>query len=124
MFKNNVKLLLEAYINANYVGSIINKRSTIGYCIFFGDNLITWRRKKQNVISRSSVKSEFQVMAQGVCKLLWIKRTLKYIKIKWKFLYVDSLTIDQPRYHSQSDTIGPDQKYWGWQIFYQRKVWQ
>lgn len=34
---------LESYIDANYVGSLVDRRSTLGYCTFLGGNLVTWR---------------------------------------------------------------------------------
>ncbi|CAL9012439.1 unnamed protein product [Prunus brigantina] len=33
--------------------------------------------KKQKVVSRSSVEAEYRGMAQGVCKLLWLRRLLR-----------------------------------------------
>ena len=46
LFKRNLGLLLKACIDVDYVGSVVDKRSTIGYCTFLGDNLVTWRSKK------------------------------------------------------------------------------
>lgn len=46
MFKRNKELLLKTYINADYVGSLVDRRSTFGYCIFFRENFLTWRSKK------------------------------------------------------------------------------
>lgn len=54
MFKKDGRLVFEAYIDINYVGSMVNKRSTAGYCTFFEDNLITWRSEKENVVVTSS----------------------------------------------------------------------
>ena len=84
MFKKNQELILEAHIDADYVGSIVDKRSTTGYCTFLGGNLITWRSKKQSIIARSSVEAEFRAMAHGVCELLWLKTILDSLKIKWE----------------------------------------
>jgi len=66
-------MTLEAYTDADYAGSLIDRRSTSGYCTFLGGNLVTWRSKKQNVVARSSAKSEFRAIAQGLCELLWLK---------------------------------------------------
>ena len=41
LFKKNDILALEAYTNANYVGSIVDRRSTTGYYTFLGGNLVT-----------------------------------------------------------------------------------
>ena len=83
LFKRNTGLVLEAYTDADYAGSIMDRRSTSGYCTFLGGNLVTWRSKKQNVVARSSAEAEFRAMAQGVCELLWLKIILEDLKIKW-----------------------------------------
>ncbi|CAL8073329.1 unnamed protein product [Prunus armeniaca] len=63
-------------VNANWAGSITYRSSTSGYFTFVGGNLVTWRSKKQNVISRSSAEAEYRGMAHKVCELLWIRRLL------------------------------------------------
>ena len=63
LFKKGEKLSMEIYANADYASSIIDGRSKIGYCMFMGGNLVTRRSKKQNVVTRSSAKVEFQAMA-------------------------------------------------------------
>jgi hypothetical protein len=47
-----------------------------------GGNLVTWRSKKQNVVSRSSAEAEYRGMAQGICELLWLRLLLTEIGIK------------------------------------------
>ncbi|GAV70211.1 hypothetical protein CFOL_v3_13709, partial [Cephalotus follicularis] len=84
LFKRSQKLALEAYTDTDYAGSIVDRRSTSGYCTFLGGNLVTWRSKKQTVVARSSAKSEFRTMAQGICELLWLKIILEDLKIKWE----------------------------------------
>ncbi|CAA7403777.1 unnamed protein product [Spirodela intermedia] len=56
------------YTDTGYVGSVSDKRSTSGCCSFIGGNLVSWRSKKKNVVSRSSAGAKFRVMAQGICK--------------------------------------------------------
>ncbi|CAL2255213.1 unnamed protein product [Prunus armeniaca] len=50
------------------------RRSASRYFTFVGGNLVTWRSKKQKVMSRSSAEAEYRGMAQGVCELLWLRR--------------------------------------------------
>ena len=83
LFKKNNTLALEAYIDSDYTGSLVDRRSTTGYCTFLGGNLVTWRSKKQNVVVRSSAESEFRAIAQRLCELLWLKIILDDLKIKW-----------------------------------------
>ncbi|RVW54469.1 Retrovirus-related Pol polyprotein from transposon RE1 [Vitis vinifera] len=62
-------------------GSVIDKRSTLGYCTFVGGNLVTWRSKKQSVVAKSSVEAEFRAVAHGICEVLWIKQLLEELKV-------------------------------------------
>ena len=41
LFKRNKSVSLEAYMDADYVGSVVDRRSTTGYCTFLGGNLVT-----------------------------------------------------------------------------------
>ena len=82
MFSKNNHLQVEAYSDSDYGSSVVDRRSTSGYCTFVGGNLVTWRSKKQNVVARSSAEAEFRAMAQGICELLWIKILLTDLKIE------------------------------------------
>ena len=53
LFKSRGYLQIETYTNADWAGSIVDQRSTSGYCSFVGGNFVTWRSKKQNVVARS-----------------------------------------------------------------------
>ena len=77
---------LEAYSDADGAGSIVDRRLISGYCTFLGENLVTWRSKKQPVVARSSTEAEFKAIAQGVCELLWIKIILTNLGITLKEL--------------------------------------
>ena len=83
LFKKNDTLDLEAYSEADYASSIVDRRLTTRYCTFLGGNLVTWRSKKQNVVARSSVELEFRAIAQGLCEVLWLKIILDDLRIKW-----------------------------------------
>lgn len=47
MFRRNGRLILEVYTDADYAGSITDRRSTTGYCTFLYGNLVTWRTKSE-----------------------------------------------------------------------------
>ena len=54
LFKKGAKLTLEAYIDADYASSTVDRRFTTRYCTFLEGNLVTWRSKKMIVVARSS----------------------------------------------------------------------
>nr|KYP73849.1 Retrovirus-related Pol polyprotein from transposon TNT 1-94 [Cajanus cajan] len=54
LFKREDTLTMKIYADADYAGSITDRKSTSGYCVFLGDSLVTWRSKKQDRVSCSS----------------------------------------------------------------------
>nr|GEZ93009.1 putative copia-type protein [Tanacetum cinerariifolium] len=79
LFKANGHLETQVYTNADWAGDKGNRRSTSGYFIFVGRNLVTWRSKKQKVVSLSSAEAEFQGIARGLAEALWIRKLLSEI---------------------------------------------
>ena len=80
LYKTNGHLQIEAYTDTDWVGSLSDRKSTIGYCTFLGGNLITWKSKKQIVVARSSAEAEYRAMTLTSCELMWIKHLLEELK--------------------------------------------
>lgn len=76
--KGNTQLV--GFCDADWAGSPIDRRSTSGYCVSIGGNLISWKSKKQNVVARSSAEAEYRAMATVPCELIWIKQLLQELK--------------------------------------------
>ena len=66
----------DAYTDVAYAGSLTNRRSTTGYCIFLGGNIVSWRSKKQPAVSRSSAEAELRAMTHGIYEELWLRNIL------------------------------------------------
>jgi hypothetical protein len=73
LYTSNGNVQVECYTDADWAGSLDDRRSTSGYCAFVGGNLVTWRSKKQGVVARSTAEAELRAMAHGVCEVLWLK---------------------------------------------------
>jgi hypothetical protein len=80
-FQKSTSREIEIFTDADWAGSVTDRRSTSGYCTFVWGNLVTWRSKKQPVVSRSSAEAEFRALSQGICEGIWIKRVLHEIGI-------------------------------------------
>jgi hypothetical protein len=81
LFRKNGHFKIECYTDADWAGSTDDRCSTSGYFTFVGGNLVTWRSKKQNVVSRSSAEAEFRGMTLGICELLWLKFLLQDVGV-------------------------------------------
>ena len=82
IFKKSDFLDIIAYSDADWRSEPDDKRSTSGYCIYLGDNLISWSSKKQSVVSKSSVESEYRAMALASAEITWICSVLKELGVK------------------------------------------
>nr|GEV60492.1 putative ribonuclease H-like domain-containing protein [Tanacetum cinerariifolium] len=56
-----------------------NRRSTSGYFSLVGGNLVTWKSKKQKLVSLSSAEAEFRGIAKGLADALWIRKFVSEI---------------------------------------------
>ncbi|XP_028124565.1 uncharacterized protein LOC114321596 [Camellia sinensis] len=50
--------ILYTYTNFNWAGDCVDRKSTSGFCVFLGPNLISSSAKKKATVSRSSTEAE------------------------------------------------------------------
>ncbi|KAM7469310.1 hypothetical protein LguiA_007493 [Lonicera macranthoides] len=72
-FSSISSLELRAYSDAYWAGDLTDRRSITGYCFFLEDSLISWRSKKQFLVSRSSTEAEYGALADTTQHLIWLR---------------------------------------------------
>nr|GEX96158.1 ribonuclease H-like domain-containing protein [Tanacetum cinerariifolium] len=82
---------LVAYSDADWAGCPITRRSTSGYCVFLGNNLLSWSSKRQPTHSRSSAKAKYRGVANAIVETagceIYYRQRLKHIEIDIHFVH-------------------------------------
>ncbi|XP_065623821.1 secreted RxLR effector protein 161-like [Quercus suber] len=66
-------LELHAYSDADWAGDPTDRCSIRGLCFLLGTSLVSWRSKKQDVVSRSSTEAEYCALVDTTCELVWLR---------------------------------------------------
>ena len=106
---------IKAFCDVDWAGCPDTRRSLTRYAMYLGDSLISWRSKKQGVVSRFSAEAEYKAMASVACEITWVMQLLKDLKIdhhKPTMLFYDNQAVlyiaTNPVFHEQTKHIGVD----------------
>nr|GEX81702.1 ribonuclease H-like domain-containing protein [Tanacetum cinerariifolium] len=69
--------VLKAYTNIDWARCTNTRRSVTGYCVFINISLVSWKNKKQNTISKYSIKAECRALDSVTSVVVWVSKILK-----------------------------------------------
>ncbi|KAL2936002.1 Retrovirus-related Pol polyprotein from transposon RE1 [Bienertia sinuspersici] len=114
LYKSSLSSLV-SYTDADWGGCPDTRRSTSGYCVFLGDNLISWSSKRQPTLSKSSAEAEYRGVANVVSESCWIRNLLLELHCpmsKATFVYCDNVSAiylsSNPVHHQRTKHIEMD----------------
>ncbi|RVW90852.1 Retrovirus-related Pol polyprotein from transposon RE1 [Vitis vinifera] len=90
-------------------------RSSSGYLVYLGNNLVSWTASKQKVVSRSSAESEYRGLAIATAEIIWTQALLSELCISITSiptLYYDNISAyymaKNPVFHARTKHIEID----------------
>jgi len=73
LLSSTSSLELHAYSDADHGSDPTDRKSVTGFCIFLGNSLISWKSKKQSIVSQSSTEAEYRAMASTTKEIVWLR---------------------------------------------------
>ena len=71
-YDGNHDFRLYGYIDADWDGSLSNRKSTLAGCFCFGSAMISQFSKKQSSIALSMAEAEYIVACYASCEAIWL----------------------------------------------------
>ncbi|KAL0453131.1 UNVERIFIED_CONTAM: Retrovirus-related Pol polyprotein from transposon RE1 [Sesamum latifolium] len=67
-FPVSTPFTLTGYCDADWASCVDSRHSLMGYCIFLGGSLISWKTKKHTTVARSTAEAEYRSLGTTVCR--------------------------------------------------------
>jgi hypothetical protein len=103
LLSSTSSLELCAYSDADHGSDPTDLKSVTGFCIFLGDSLISWKSKKQSIVSQSSTEAEYCVMTSTTKEIVWLRWLLADMEVSFSHptpMYCDNQSSIQITHNS------------------------
>jgi hypothetical protein len=73
--------VLEGYSNANWISDADEIKATSGYIFTIGDATISWRFRKQTILTKSTMKAELVALEMATSEADWLHELLMHLPV-------------------------------------------
>ena len=81
-FGHEKNATIVCYSDADWGGDPTDRKSTTGFLVYLGHNLLAWTSKKQQVVALSTMEAEYIAVAKTVQELQWFQKLYKELPIQ------------------------------------------
>ncbi len=64
---------IDCFVDSDFAGDKIDRKSTSGYLVRFNGNVIFWKSRKQNIVTKCSTFAEYVALSEAVTEVLFIR---------------------------------------------------
>jgi histone deacetylase 1/2 len=107
--------IVNSFSNADWAGCPNDRRSTGGFAIYVGSNLVSWNARKQATMSSSSTEAEYKSLANATAEVMWVQTLLDELGVsqsKAAVLWCDNIGATylsaNPVFHARTKHIEVD----------------
>ena len=72
----NQKINLEGYVDSDWAGISVDRKSTSRCCFSMGSGVISWFSRKQYCVALSTAEAEYVAACSGSCEVVWLRKLL------------------------------------------------
>ena len=75
-YEADQKINLEGYVDFDWVGNAIDRKSTSGCCFSMRSGVISWFSRKRSCVALSKVEAEYVTACSTSCVVVWMRKLL------------------------------------------------
>lgn len=71
-YRNKRSDILDCFVDSDWAGDVTDRKSTTGFVIRLFGNVVMWKSKKQNCVTKSSTFAEFIALSEAVTEIKFL----------------------------------------------------
>ncbi|XP_054813357.1 secreted RxLR effector protein 161-like [Prosopis cineraria] len=106
---------LRCFCDSDWAACHTTRRSVSGYLLKIGDSLISWKVKKQEIVSKSSDEAKYRALSVAILEVIWVLGVMKdlgFQNVDLVKVYCDSKAAihiaNNPIFHERTKHIEVD----------------